>query len=164
MGEVNFWNVCNCKNLNVLSVKCNVIFQLDFTLSPWNACYFLVLGLLHGVRGEFADDVSKTAVGPIFTGHERFSKRGRYIHLLHRAKTPKPKNVIFELLLNSESFTVKWQMQFVISLILFTKGLLYMSYILVYFVHCFSFYNARSKRYAAASKYNKAWESRILLQ
>jgi hypothetical protein len=31
---------------------------------------FLVLGSLHGVQGEFTDDVSETAVGPIFTGHE----------------------------------------------------------------------------------------------
>ena len=28
------------------------------------------MGFLHGVRGEFTDDVSETAVGPIFTGHE----------------------------------------------------------------------------------------------
>jgi hypothetical protein len=27
------------------------------------------LGILHGVRGEFPDDVSGTAVGPIFTSH-----------------------------------------------------------------------------------------------
>ena len=31
---------------------------------------FLVLGILHGVRGEFVDDVSEAAVSPIFTGHE----------------------------------------------------------------------------------------------
>jgi hypothetical protein len=31
---------------------------------------FLVLGFLHGVRGEFPYDVSGTAVGHIFTGHE----------------------------------------------------------------------------------------------
>ena len=31
---------------------------------------FLVLGFLQGVRGEFTDDVSETAVGPIFTGQE----------------------------------------------------------------------------------------------
>ena len=30
---------------------------------------FLVLEFLHGVRDEFIDDVSETAVGPIFTGH-----------------------------------------------------------------------------------------------
>jgi hypothetical protein len=30
---------------------------------------FLVLGILHGVRGKFPDDVSGTAVGSIFTGH-----------------------------------------------------------------------------------------------
>jgi hypothetical protein len=28
------------------------------------------LGFLHGVRSEFADDVSETAVGPVFTGHK----------------------------------------------------------------------------------------------
>ena len=32
--------------------------------------FFLDLELLHGVRCEFTDDVSETAVGPIFTGHE----------------------------------------------------------------------------------------------
>ena len=32
--------------------------------------FFLVLGFLHGVRGEFTNDVSATAVGPIFTGNE----------------------------------------------------------------------------------------------
>jgi hypothetical protein len=32
---------------------------------------FLVLGFLHGVRSEFTDDVSETAVGPIFTGHDQ---------------------------------------------------------------------------------------------
>jgi hypothetical protein len=30
---------------------------------------FLALGYLHGVRGEFTDDVSVTAVGLTFTGH-----------------------------------------------------------------------------------------------
>jgi hypothetical protein len=28
------------------------------------------LGVFHGVRGEFTDDVSETAVGPIFTDNE----------------------------------------------------------------------------------------------
>jgi hypothetical protein len=32
---------------------------------------FLPLGFLHSVRGEFTDDVSETAVGPILTGHEQ---------------------------------------------------------------------------------------------
>jgi hypothetical protein len=31
---------------------------------------FLVLGLLHGVQGEFTDGVLETAVDPIFTGHD----------------------------------------------------------------------------------------------
>jgi hypothetical protein len=31
---------------------------------------FLVLGFLHGVRGEFTDDIPEIAVSPIFTGHE----------------------------------------------------------------------------------------------
>ena len=35
---------------------------------------FMVLGLLQGVRGEFTDDVSDTALGPIFTGQELESK------------------------------------------------------------------------------------------
>jgi hypothetical protein len=39
-------------------------FVFDFRLSPWNEYYFLVFGFLHGVRGEFIDDVSETA------GHE----------------------------------------------------------------------------------------------
>ena len=30
----------------------------------------MVLGFLHGVRDKFTDDVSETAVGPIFTGHK----------------------------------------------------------------------------------------------
>jgi hypothetical protein len=32
-----------------------------------NVVSFLVLRFLHGVRGEFTEDVSETAVGPIFT-------------------------------------------------------------------------------------------------
>jgi hypothetical protein len=39
-------------------------FYVDFKLSPWNEYWFLVLGFLHGVRGEFTDDVSVAAVGP----------------------------------------------------------------------------------------------------
>jgi hypothetical protein len=31
--------------------------------------WFLVLGFLHSVQGEFTDNVLETAVGPIFTGH-----------------------------------------------------------------------------------------------
>jgi hypothetical protein len=42
-------------------------FQVRFILVGF---YFLVLGFLHGVRGEFTDDVSETAVGLIYTGHE----------------------------------------------------------------------------------------------
>jgi hypothetical protein len=34
------------------------------------AVCFSVSGFLHGVRREFTDDFSKTAVGFIFTGHE----------------------------------------------------------------------------------------------
>jgi ABC-type enterochelin transport system ATPase subunit len=30
---------------------------------------FLVLGILHGVKSKFPDDVSGAAVGPIFNGH-----------------------------------------------------------------------------------------------
>ena len=30
---------------------------------------YLALGFLQGVRSEFTDDISETAVGPIFTGH-----------------------------------------------------------------------------------------------
>ena len=41
--------------------------RVDFRLSPWNEYCFLVLGVLHGVRGEFTDDVSKNAVGSVFT-------------------------------------------------------------------------------------------------
>jgi hypothetical protein len=32
--------------------------------------FFLVLGFWHGVRGEFTDDVSETAVRLFSTGHE----------------------------------------------------------------------------------------------
>jgi hypothetical protein len=32
----------------------------------------LVLGDLQGVRSEFMDDVSETAVGPIFTDHDQW--------------------------------------------------------------------------------------------
>jgi hypothetical protein len=32
--------------------------------------FCLTLGFLHGVQGEFTEDVSETAVTPIFTGHE----------------------------------------------------------------------------------------------
>jgi hypothetical protein len=32
--------------------------------------FFFSLGFLNGVRGKFTEDVSKTAVGSIFTGHE----------------------------------------------------------------------------------------------
>jgi hypothetical protein len=31
---------------------------------------FLILGFLHCVRSKFTDDISETAVDPIFTGHE----------------------------------------------------------------------------------------------
>ena len=31
---------------------------------------FLVFRFLHGVRDEFTDDISETAVSPIFIGHE----------------------------------------------------------------------------------------------
>lgn len=31
---------------------------------------FLALGFLHGVQGEFTDDVLEIAVVPTFTGHE----------------------------------------------------------------------------------------------
>jgi hypothetical protein len=41
---------------------------LFFPLIPVKSKYwFLVLGILHGVRGEFTDDVSGAVVGPIFT-------------------------------------------------------------------------------------------------
>jgi hypothetical protein len=45
-----------------------LIFTLDFHCGM--NVVFLVLGFLHGVRGEFTEDVSKTAVSPILTGHE----------------------------------------------------------------------------------------------
>ena len=46
--------------------------DLAFRLSPWSEYCFLVLVFLHGVRGEFTDEVSETAVGPIFTGHDQW--------------------------------------------------------------------------------------------
>jgi hypothetical protein len=36
--------------------------SLDFRLSPWNEVWFLVLVVLHGVRGKFPDDVLEAAV------------------------------------------------------------------------------------------------------
>jgi hypothetical protein len=46
--------------------------DLGFRRSPWSEYCFLVLVFLHGVRGEFTDDVSETAVGPISTGHDQW--------------------------------------------------------------------------------------------
>ena len=53
-----------------VSQSVSLLVCLEFKLLPWNEYWFLVLGFLHGVRGEFSDDVSGAAVGPIFTGHE----------------------------------------------------------------------------------------------
>ena len=39
--------------------------------------WFLVLGILHDVRGDFPDDVLGAAVGPIFTGLEL---QGKWTH------------------------------------------------------------------------------------
>jgi hypothetical protein len=51
--------------------------NLDREDLSWGLCEqalgqycFLALGFVHGVRGEFTDDVSEIAVGPVFTGHE----------------------------------------------------------------------------------------------
>jgi hypothetical protein len=46
------------------------IICLDFILSPGVQYCFLALGFLNVVRGEFTDDVSETAVGPIIIDHE----------------------------------------------------------------------------------------------
>ena len=32
--------------------------------------FFAFRDIVHGVQGEFLDDVSGAAVGPVFTGHE----------------------------------------------------------------------------------------------
>jgi hypothetical protein len=40
----------------------------------------LVLGFLHGVQGEFSDDVSEATVGPTFTGHESEHKKKDATH------------------------------------------------------------------------------------
>jgi hypothetical protein len=53
-------------------IKCILI--LNFYRGKNIDFFLLVLGILHGVRGEFPDDVSGAAVGPIFTGHESESK------------------------------------------------------------------------------------------
>jgi hypothetical protein len=47
------WEVC----LSFFSYYYWYIF-LDFRHSPWNEYCFLVLGLLHGVRRKYPDDVS----------------------------------------------------------------------------------------------------------
>jgi hypothetical protein len=64
---------------------------------------FLVLvALLHGVRGKFTNDVSETAVGPIFTGYDQLTSEdgthngfqnagGKFT--LHTVQKP-PKSVI----------------------------------------------------------------------
>jgi hypothetical protein len=69
------------------------------------------LGILHGVKGKFLDDVSGAAMGPIFNGHRLERKwaakwdtalywwwnpqllpnRRQEIYLTRRAKSPKPK-------------------------------------------------------------------------
>jgi hypothetical protein len=46
-----------------------LILILDFHCGT-NIVFFLDLGFLHGVRGDFTDDVSGTAVSPIFIGHD----------------------------------------------------------------------------------------------
>ena len=59
---------------------------------------FLWFGnFLHGVRGEFTDDVSDVAVGPTFTGHD-YSCFGNVLRkcISHTVqKTPKPKKNIY---------------------------------------------------------------------
>jgi hypothetical protein len=55
----------------------------------------LVLGILHCVRGEFPNEVSGTAVGPIFTGHESEGKKMSTGNSHHTScKIPKTKNLI----------------------------------------------------------------------
>jgi hypothetical protein len=56
--------------INAAPVSKIQAFTLHFKRSPWNEYCFLVLDILHGMRGKFTDDVSGAAVGPIFTGHE----------------------------------------------------------------------------------------------
>ena len=59
-----------------------------------NKNWSLVLGFLYGVRGEFSDDVSETAVDPIFTGHESWlmtSKDGTWSGNLPRTPYTDPK-------------------------------------------------------------------------
>jgi hypothetical protein len=63
--------------------------------------FFWFLGFLHGLRGEFTEDVSETVVGPILTAfllmtsedgtHSGFRNVG-LIQLAHHAETPKSKN------------------------------------------------------------------------
>jgi hypothetical protein len=48
---------------NRCSWKNNVTLDLKETVSEFS-------GFLHGVRGEFTDDVSENAVSSVFTGHE----------------------------------------------------------------------------------------------
>ena len=54
-------------------------------------------GFLHCVQGEFTDDISETAVGPIFTGHELEHTLTHYHSKFtsHTVKKPpEPKNNI----------------------------------------------------------------------
>ena len=46
-----------------------LILILDFHCGT-NIVFFLVFGFLHGVGGDFTDDVSGNAVSPIFIGHD----------------------------------------------------------------------------------------------
>jgi hypothetical protein len=56
--------------LRIMDIAINKYIKLDLRLSLWNEYCCLVSGFLHRVQGEFTDDISETAVGPIFTGHE----------------------------------------------------------------------------------------------
>jgi hypothetical protein len=69
------YSALGCEKLKLFLVFTKMImkmillfFVLDFQFGI--NIVFLVLGFLHGVRGEFTDDVSENAVSPIFTGQE----------------------------------------------------------------------------------------------
>jgi hypothetical protein len=52
------------ENSRVASQTKDMLNNLDFKLSPWDDYSFLVLRFLHGVRGEFFDDVSGSTAAP----------------------------------------------------------------------------------------------------
>ena len=88
----------------VASQTTDMLNNLNFKLSPWNEYWFLVLGFLHGVRGEFTDDVSGAAVGPE-------TSLGNLPRTPY--KNPKTKNQKYFCLSVQENYTAhRWLLRF----------------------------------------------------